>query len=152
MTDTPDLQPFHKQFSVGCFNSTWDLIDKTDRTSPDEITMLLRAMTSLWHWTQRADCTPRNLSVGYWQVSRVLTLIGQGDLAWKFAELCCDSSSPDEPFYLAYAHEALARAASLLGHTDAARHHLAEAHRLAETVPDPTDREPLLKDLASIQP
>lgn len=146
-----DLQPIHQKLSVACFNSTWDIIDKTDRTSSDEIAMLLRAMTSLWHWTQRADCTPRNLSVGYWQVSRVLTLIGQGDLAWKFGELCRDSSSPDEPFYLAYAHEALARAATILGRTDDARNHLEEAHRLAEAVPDPADREPLLKDLASIQ-
>lgn len=151
MPDAPaDFQSIHKQLSATCFNSTWDLIDKADRTNADDVTMLLHAMASLWHWTQRSDCTPLNLSIGYWQVSRVLTLIGQGDLAYKFGELCRDSSSADQPFYLAYAHEALARAAALQGRSDDLQHHLGEAKRLADSVTEAADRDALVKDLQTI--
>jgi len=52
--------------------------------------------------------------------------------------------------YLAYAHEALARAELLAG--DAARvgEHLAEARRLAAGVTDAEEKTGLLKDLESI--
>lgn len=151
MTDSNiDPQPMHKQFSVACFNSTWELIDKQTRTDDENITMLLRTMASLWHWTQRADCTPRNLSIGYWQVSRVLSLLGQGELAKEFGNRTLQAAEGDEPFYLAYGHEAIARATALLNRPDETRHHLAEAHRLAASVADPGDREVLLKDLQSL--
>ncbi len=80
-----DPGPAHRFFSSHCFNSTWDLIDKVDRTPDEGREMLARAMASLWHWRQRADVGPRQLSVGCWQVSRVLCLIGQSGLALDFA-------------------------------------------------------------------
>jgi len=76
-----DMQEIHRQMSVKCFNECWGLIEKSDRTAEDTENMLLLAEASLWHWRQRTDCQPSNLSVGYWQVSRVHALAGNTDAA-----------------------------------------------------------------------
>ena len=52
-----DIEHAHKYFSVNCFNLTWELIDKPDRTPKDNEQMVRLAQASLWHWTQRPDCT-----------------------------------------------------------------------------------------------
>lgn len=97
-----DSELAHTRFSVECFNSTWELIDKKERTPDEDLMMLARAIASLWHWTQRPDCTPRNLSIGYWQVSRVCALIGDGTLARHYAEACLRFSRDEGPFFLGF--------------------------------------------------
>ena len=59
MADQPafDLAAGHRFFSAHCFNSAWEMIDKATRTVAEAEQMLLRAFASLYHWTQRADCT-----------------------------------------------------------------------------------------------
>ena len=59
MANTPnlDLELAHEFFSAHCFNSTWELIDKTERTEPENEQMIQCVMTSFWHWTRRSDCT-----------------------------------------------------------------------------------------------
>jgi hypothetical protein len=71
-----DADQAHRHFSASCFNLAWELIDKPDRTAEDDEQMVRLAQASLWHWTQRSDCTDKNLSIGYWQVSRVCALLG----------------------------------------------------------------------------
>ena len=39
--------------------------------------MILYALASLWHWTQRPDCSTTNLSIGYWQAASVYALAGE---------------------------------------------------------------------------
>ena len=65
MPENPDfdVQTAHKYFSAHCFNSAWDLIEKSDRTADDDDRMIRLAQASVWHWTQREDCAKRNLSV-----------------------------------------------------------------------------------------
>jgi hypothetical protein len=97
MADTPtfDIHEAHKYFSIACFNKTWDYIDQDGNRSIEEnMSMLHTAIASLWHWSQRVDVQPAQLSVGYWQVSRVYNLIQQphnaktyGMLALKYAEV-----------------------------------------------------------------
>jgi hypothetical protein len=48
--------------------------------------MLQTTMASLWHWSQRADVTPQNLSVGNWQAARVFALLGQAENARRYGE------------------------------------------------------------------
>ncbi len=81
MPDNPDfdLQVTHRYFSGNCFNKTWEFIDNPNRTDKNNLSMLQTAMASLWHWSQREDAKPQNLSVGYWQVSHVFALLGQAD-------------------------------------------------------------------------
>ena len=69
--------------------------------------MLLLNLASLWHWTQRPDCTPGNLSNGYWQLSRIYALLGQADAAQQYGQLCLKSSQGEGtlPFHLGYAYD-----------------------------------------------
>ncbi|MCC9606721.1 hypothetical protein LOC68_16440 [Blastopirellula sp. JC732] len=141
----------HRHFAAHCFNSTWDLIDKTERTKEEEVQMLLRAAASVWHWTEREDCTPKNLSIGYWQLSRVFALIGEGSLATRFGQMCLEASPADDPFLVGYAYECLARAATVLGDKGEMQHCLAEANLRASHVGDDDNRAALLADLATIR-
>jgi hypothetical protein len=150
MSTAFDLVLAHRHFSAHCFNSVWDLIDKTDRSPGEGREMLARAMASLWHWRQRPDVGPRQLSVGCWLVSRVLCLIGQPGLALEFAKESVMHAANDEPFYRAYALEAVARAEQLAGHAEAAMEAKREALRLTAEVADADSRGMVEADLATI--
>jgi hypothetical protein len=149
---TFDLEAAHRYFSADCFNKAWALIDKTGRTPAEDEEMLRLSLASTWHWTQRADCTAENLSVGYWQTSRVYVLLKQVENARRYARLCLDTAlgGPADPFYTAFGYEALARAEALAGDSEKKTQYLAEARRLAEQVSDPEDRGVLEADLSTI--
>ena len=140
----------HRFFSATCFNRTWELLDKANRTAEDTETMIACCLASVWHWQQRPDCSRRNLSVGYWQVARVYSLVGQAQNAWRYGELCLKASEGEEPFYLGYAYEALARAAKLAGDDELTRQYLRHAEELAGQLADGEEREMLTKDLNSL--
>jgi hypothetical protein len=152
MSDSPpfDLARAHRWFSADCFNRVWTLLDKPDRTPDDSERMISLAHASLAHWRERADCTPQNLSIGYWQVSRVYAVLGQAENARHYGQLCLDVSGTEPPFLLGYAHEALARAERLAGNTTSSQQHLAEARRLAALVADTEERRALENDLATL--
>jgi hypothetical protein len=145
-----DPLPCHRFFSADCFNKTWTLLEKASLTAAEEEQMLLLAMASLWHWTQRPDCQRRQLQIGNWMVSRVYAALGQAENASLYAGKCLLLSEGEEPFYLAFAHEAAARAARLGGNGEAVTRHLTEARRLAALVAEDEDRAQLENDLASI--
>ena len=113
MSESEKMQNLHQHFSAFCFNECWGLIDKTDRTAEETEDMILLSSASLWHWKQRDDCAPLNLSTGYWQLSRVYALAEQFDMAELVGQKCLTASLDGElePFYVGYAYEALARAA-----------------------------------------
>lgn len=145
-----DTKAAHKYFSAGCFNQAWDLIDKSERTPEEEQAMISLAHASIWHWTRREDCTDRNLSIGYWQASRVYALLGQADNARRYGQLSLDYSEGAEPFYIGFAYEALARAESLAGNMAESKEYLGLARKLADSVTDPESKKMLLDDLATI--
>ena len=127
-------------------------MEKTDRTPEEDDQMIFLSHTSLWHWMQRDDCRNTNLSIGYWQASRIHSILGRSDEARHYAELSLRYSQEETPFLRAYANEALARAEKVAGNgTLAAKYH-AEAMRLAESVEEADDRKLLLDDLATIKP
>jgi hypothetical protein len=148
-----DLTAAHKYFSAECFNRTWDFIDKPNRTTSEADLMLHLAMASLWHWTQREDCTPTNLSIGYWQVSRVYALLRQADNARHYGELCLKASQEEGvlPYYSGAAYEALARAELVAGNQEQMEKHLVLAHQVAASLTDPEEKKMLLTDLATIR-
>jgi hypothetical protein len=148
-----DVSMAHKYFSAECFNRAWNYIDKPALTTSEQDIMLRLSLTSLWHWTQREDCTPTNLSIGYWQVSRVFALLRQADNARHYGELCLVEAQKEGvlPFYLGYAYEALARAEMVAGNMDAMEKYLIQAHQVADSLPDPEAKKQLLSDLATIQ-
>lgn len=151
MTDSPefDVLAAHKHFSADCFNRVWALLDKPERTPREEQEMVELCLASVWHWTEREDCTDMNMSIGYWQASRVYATLGLADEARRYGELCLEASRrPDVlPFCMGYAHEALGRAELIAGNGDRAQEHLAESRRIAEGLPDPDAKKRLLADL-----
>jgi len=147
-----DVHAAHRYFSAYCFNAAWDLIDKAERSAEEDEAMLSLSLASTWHWTQREDCTPTNLSVSYWQTSRVYALLRQADNARRYAQLCLQASQGDDvpPFYLGYAYEALARAEAVAGRRQALAEYSRLARGAAERVSEPEDKKQLLADLDTI--
>jgi hypothetical protein len=146
-----DLADAHRYFAAYCFNWAWDLIEKPDRSPQDDRQMVALTQASIFHWSQRPDCEDRNMSIGYWQASRVQSLIGNPAEALRLGEICLGYSHGQPPYLLAYAHEALARARSQLGQPEQSAQHLAAAHGLLTSVKDPADRDRLAADLSEIE-
>ena len=151
MTETDiDQAAAHKYFAGYCFNKAWELIDKEERTPEEDQEMLQLNQASIWHWTNREDCTDKNLSIGYWQASRIYALLGQCENARESGHFSLAYSKDEGPFYQAYAHEALARAEFSAGNRDGADGHLREARALSSEINDPEERKMLEDDLDSI--
>jgi len=145
-----DIASAHKYFAAHCFNTAWDLIEKQDRTPDDDRMMVALNQASLYHWQQRDDCNDQRLSVGYWQASRIQAILGNAPEALRHAEVCLGYSGALPPFFLGYAHEALARAYKAAGNARSAREHLDAAFALAGKVAKKEDRDLLLADLHAL--
>lgn len=141
---------FHRKFSAKCFNDAWGLIDKPARSESENREMLLLAYAALWHWTQRDDCAAKNVSVGWWQVARIHALLGEPQSAYRAGEASLTYAKEQPPFYAGYAHEALARAASVANDKVLRERHLKEARRRLAEISDEKERRMLETDLESI--
>jgi hypothetical protein len=137
----------HKALSADFFNRTWELLDQKGRTKEEDERMISMAHASLAHWRMREDCPDRNLSIGYWQLSRVYAVLGQAETAQCYGELCLSVSGKEPPFYSGYAHEALARAALLMKDKAGFDAHLAEARAHAARVSDAEEKKMIEGDL-----
>jgi hypothetical protein len=152
MPTNPDFDEAaaHKYFSAHCFNQAWDLIDKVDRTPEEDRVMEALNQASIYHWLQRKDCSNQSLSIGYWQASRIQAILHNAPEALRHAQVCLAYSHGLAPFYLGYAHEALARAYALAGNPVAAAGHIRAAAEFAGLVLDESEAAALLADLKTI--
>ncbi len=149
---TFNLNEAHIYFSAELFNTTWEYIEQADQRSPEEDMMMLHVtIASLWHWTQREDVTAKNLSVGYWQISRVYNLIKQPNNARTYGLLALKHAEGLEPFFKAYAYETLARAEMQSGNRVIMMVYLEKANEMVKLIEEEEDRTLLLKDLSSIK-
>ena len=140
----------HKWMAVEYFNKTWGFLDQQDRSVEDDEQMLLNALASLFHWTQRPDCTPENRSVGYWQVSRVYSVLNNGTESVRWAQKCL-SSAGESVFNLACAHEALARGYRVADDQANFSSHLQQATEFASQIEDADDRKVVESDLDDLR-
>ncbi len=147
-----DPEPAHRVFSVDAFNSAWDLIERADRSEADIEEMIAFAQASAWHWSQRQDVRPRNLSISAWQLARVYTEAGRYDEAERYANRSLEISKSGDvgPVYTGYAYEALARLARETDQLELRDDWLALARAEAEKVEDAPDRDQLIRDLDEI--
>lgn len=147
-----DLAGAHRYFSAACFDQAWTLMEKPDRTEEENEEMIRLSLASLWHWTQREDCTDQNLSVGCWQTSRICAILGQSRNARRYGRISLEAARKGRvpPFYVAYAFEALARAECIAGNQQKMNEYLADAHRYAESVEDDKEKQMLRDDLTAI--
>lgn len=146
------LHEAHIYFSTELFNTTWEYIEQADQRSVDEdMTMLHTAIASLWHWSQREDVTNENLSVGYWQVSRVYNLIKQPHNARTYGLLALKYADGLEPQFKAYAYETLARAEMQVGNRVIMLVYLEKVNEQLALIEGEDDRMLILKYLSSIK-
>jgi hypothetical protein len=152
MGNTPefDVDAAHRFFSADCFNRAWDLIDKPEHTPEEAERMIHLAHASVWHWSQRPDCQPQNLAMGYWQLSRVYAVCRDAARAAAYGRRSLEASREQAPFLTAYAHEALARAAAIAGDRATMARHLDQARALLPQVTDPEEKGLLEADLNTI--
>lgn len=152
MTDTPaqleDAQA--RALGVALFNGTWQLMDRADRSAADDDAMVHMAHASRHHWAQAG--TPANLARGEWLCSRVYAVLGRGEPAMHHArrvlDLCRENGIGD--WDLAFAYEALARAAAVSGEAGDARAFTEQALAAAAAIVKDEDRDLLMADLETI--
>lgn len=148
-----DVDAAHIYFSAACFNKAWELIDKKDRTAEEDEEMIRLSLSSTWHWTQRDDCIDQNMSIAFWQTSRIYSILGHASDAKRYAKLCFSVSQGDEipPFFLGYAYEALARAEMVAGNQEKVEKYLKEAHHILVALTDENEKKMLGNDLGTIK-
>lgn len=143
-------QELHEKLSVDYFNQVWQLIETPSRNQRQNCLMREMAHASLFHWLKRADCGPTNVSVGLWQISRVHSLLGEFDIALHYAQECIETSKNLDAFYLAYAHEAAARAFKGLVEPEEQLTHYNLSKSLVPKIKDVSNAGFLDTDLAEI--
>lgn len=152
MSDSPEIvdAATHRRLAVDLFNRAWDLMDKPARTPAENDSLLHASHASRWHWEQCG--TAVNLARGEWQVSRVYTVLGRAEPAlWharRCLEICLREGFGD--WDLAYAYEAVARAARLAGDEAEYGKHVQLARAAGEQIAEADDRENFEKDLGTL--
>lgn len=142
----------HKQVASECFNKVWDLLDRSNRTEKEAEDMVHLCHTSFWHWTQAQEHTEQNLSIGYWQLSRVYAVVGNGEQALYYANRCIEVSTKAElaPFYIAYAYEAQARAYVVLDRKKLAEESIFLIKKYTELIKVDDSKNLLVAELAEL--
>ena len=143
----------HRAIGIDLFNRTWELMGKEGRTVEEDDAMLHMAHASAHHWrAEGTGATANNLARSEWQVSRVYTVLERGEPAGYHARRCleiCQANGIGD-WDLAYAYEALARAASVAGDVAGADSWADQARRAAEDIAEDEDRDAVLTDVATI--
>lgn len=141
----------HRKIGADLFNYTWSLLDKKRRTREEDDEMIRAAHASRYHWDQGGR--DLNRSIGDWQISRVYAVLGQADLSRHHAELALQFARRGRvaPFYIAYAYEALARAAAVSRRPKERDRYLARARTIGRKIRSRDDRRMLEEDLASVR-
>jgi hypothetical protein len=144
----------HKQLAQTYFNEVWNLleIDNSERSPLENENMIHMAHASFYLWTQVHDHTEINISIGYWQLSRVYAVLTYGEQALYYAKRCLEVSESGnlQPFYIAYAYEALARAYKALEKKDELSMALQQAHHYTDQVENKDEQKYLIDDLSSL--
>ncbi|HEX6946777.1 MAG TPA: hypothetical protein VF246_05465 [Acidimicrobiia bacterium] len=148
--DPPDMEAMHRALAPRAFNETWEYLDADTLTREEEEAMLAATFAQRYHWYRVGD--PRNRAIADWQVSRVASVLGYADLAFRFGERSLETCLEFglDPFVTGFAHEAIARAAAEVDDIETFNEHLESAKALLEEIEDDEDREVLAADLAEM--
>ena len=146
-----ELDPeVERKLAVDLFNYVWTYLDKSDRTSAENDTMLHAAHASRYHWGQIG--TPVNLARGEWQVSRVYAVLGRSEPALYHAQRCLEICQENNiaDFDLAYAYEALARGSAGALQWHAVKQYLELAEQSGQQITEQEDKDWFNKDLKTV--
>lgn len=145
-----NIKEMHTRFAKACFNATWDLLDKTDRTKEEDLEMIHTAHASRYHWGQIG--TPLNKARGDWQISRVYAVLDFGVQAFRYGKSCLQILETEGigDFDLAFAYEALARACAASGDVNQTQGYVKLAKDAGEAIEKKEDREYFFSELETI--
>lgn len=140
----------HRFFAAQTFNQTWTYLENPARTAADDWQMLALAQASFYHWGVVGK--PVNWGRAHWILSRVYAVLGRGAEAMAHGRqyLALVDEHSLFPFDRAYAYEAMARAAAVLGQAEEALQLAAQATEAGKAIVKDEDRELLHSDLATI--
>jgi hypothetical protein len=83
----------HKKFAVGLFNSTWNLLDKKDRTKAEDDKMIHSAHASRFHWGEIMHACKENnigdfdIAFAYEGMARAYVITGNKTECEKYINL-----------------------------------------------------------------
>ncbi|RNA67957.1 hypothetical protein [Alteribacter keqinensis] len=147
---TLSVHDWHKKQAVHNFNATWDLIEKNERTTADDLLMIHTAHASRFHWGEIG--TPVEFARGEWQISRVYALTGMAESAVYHAKHCLEICTDNQigGFDLAFAYEALARAYYACNNRRKCNYYFEKAKEAADHIEKMEDRDYFLLELDSV--
>lgn len=136
------LQQDTKKKAIDAFNTTWDLIDKEERTKEDDVVMVEQALLSRKLWEQ-AGGTVLHIVRGDWLISHVCSILGDGKNALKYAKTCYGLTLQYkiDDFDLVFAYEAMAYAYKVLGDTENMNNYLTLGYRSIDQVKKQGDKD-----------
>ena len=115
----------HRSIAVQTYNRAQDLWYAT-RTAEEDLEMLTAVFTSRHHWALVGG--PTQKATSDWAVGRVLSVLGAGELALRFALRAAEQVNADFPAWRkASALEGVARAYAACGDIDRAREYVTRA-------------------------
>lgn len=154
MTDETQHQ---KEVAVKLFNSTWDLLDKENRTKEEDDRMVHTVHASRFHWGEvvaanAPDTGPMNIERGEWQISRVYSVLKRHEPALYHAQRCMEICKENDivDFDIAFAYEAMARAHSIGGNNAEYSQFLDLAKEAGEKIKEKGDRDYFFSDLKTV--
>ena len=142
----------HRRLAADLFNHTWTLIEREQRTPDEDDEMLYATFASAYHWMRVDGAGPEHRARSEWQISRVYAELGRGEEALVHARRCLDHCREHGigDWDLAFAWEALARAARVTGDAVLFHESLARAREAGREIADADDREHFERALAAL--
>ncbi len=146
------MQENHKDFAIELFNQTWDLIDKEDRNQSEIDRMIHAAHASRYHWEFAGEAV--NIARGEWLISRVYALLARGEPCLYHASRCLEITLDNDlkDFDLAFAYEAMARAAKITGNEVETAKYIILAQESGALIANSDDKEYFFSELKTLTP
>ncbi|MFW9773826.1 MAG: hypothetical protein ACFFEO_16870 [Candidatus Thorarchaeota archaeon] len=146
----------HEKIAKETFNKTWDFLDKKDRSSEDIKEMIHTVHASRYHWgilVSEGKGTALNLQRGDWIISRVYSVLENGESALFYAKSCLELTEKNNigDLDLAFAYEAMARAFAVLKNKEEFEKYFKLAIDAGEKIKKKDDKDYFFDELNNIK-
>ena len=145
------MEEIHKNFAIELFNETWNLMEKDQRSQAETDRMVHAAHASCYHWGIAGEGV--NIARGEWLISHVYAHLRRVEPCLYHATRCLEVTLENDlkDFDLAFAYEAMARAADITGNDVEWAKYLTLAKEAGAKIKDPIDRNYFFRELNTIQ-
>ena len=138
---------WHRRQAVTAHQETWELLERSDRTTAGDADLVASAFASAYHWARATGRTVANAARGDYLIAKALLAVDRPEAALDWADRCLRTCRSHDlvDFDLAYALEIRARCLRALGRSEEAEGDWAAA--LAVPIADPEDAEWFARDV-----